>query len=51
MEYAADLPTKKYGSAFPTFYKARATDELDTTDYETHPFNLNNINRATNSLF
>jgi len=46
VEYAADLPTKKYGSAFPTYYKARATDDLDPTDYETHPFNLANINRS-----
>jgi len=51
VEYAADLPTRRYGSAFPTVYKAKMTDELDYNDEKTHPFNLNNINHAKDSLF
>ena len=51
VEYAADLPTRRYGSAFPTVYKGKATDDLNPKDEKTHPFNLNNINRAKDSLF
>jgi len=51
VEYAADLPTRRYGSAFPTVYKAKVTDGLDYNDEKTHPFNLNNINHAKDSLF
>ncbi len=51
VEYAADLPTRKYGSAFPTVFKGKVTDDLDPTEEKTHPFNLNNINQAKDSLF
>lgn len=51
VEYAADLPSIKYGSGFPVNHGARMTDELDPTDESTHPFNFNNISRAKDSLF
>jgi JmjC domain. len=51
VEYAADLPSRKYGSGFPTIYRAKATDELDPSDERTHPFNLNNISHAKDSMF
>ena len=51
VEYAADLPSKKYGSAFPTKFRGRLTDTHDPDDMKSHPFNLNNISQAKNSLF
>jgi len=51
VEYAADLPTRRYGSAFPTVHGAKVTDTLNAKNEKTHPFNLNNINHAKDSLF
>jgi len=51
VEYAADLPSTKYGSGFPTIHGGRITDDLNFQDEKTHPFNLNNLSRAKDSLF
>ncbi|EAS03798.2 JmjC domain protein (macronuclear) [Tetrahymena thermophila SB210] len=45
VEYAADLPSQKYGSAF-----AEQPTKHDKISY-LHSFNLKNINRSHNSLF
>lgn len=47
MEYAADLAASKYGSAFPN--KSSSLRKQKPEAY--HPFNLNNLNKAKNSLF
>ncbi len=41
VEYAADLPSTKYGSGFPEKGDSRHADENFV--YETNLFNLNNI--------
>jgi len=51
VEYAADLPATKYGSGFPTIHGGRMTDDLDLHDIKSHPFNLNNLSRAKDSMF
>jgi len=51
IEYAADLPSMRYGSAFPTSQRNKL-HEINTIDDErVHPFNLNNLIHAHNSLF
>jgi [histone H3]-trimethyl-L-lysine4 demethylase len=47
VEYAADLPSKRYGSAFHTNDSANG----DVFDASGHFFNLNHINDSENSLF
>eukprot|EP01016_Furgasonia_blochmanni_P001084 TRINITY_DN10392_c0_g2_i1.p1 TRINITY_DN10392_c0_g2~~TRINITY_DN10392_c0_g2_i1.p1 ORF type:complete len:548 (-),score=46.11 TRINITY_DN10392_c0_g2_i1:232-1875(-) len=46
VEYAADLPVKKYGSGFPTKNLTMRYDDPAISYY-----NLNNVYRAPNSLF
>jgi hypothetical protein len=41
VEYAADLPSSKYGSGFPSPYSGN----------ESHPFYLNNLSNSKDSLF
>ncbi|EGR33188.1 JmjC domain protein, partial [Ichthyophthirius multifiliis] len=45
VEYAADLPSQKYGSAFP-----KQPTQNDLVNYR-HPFNLQNTNYEKDSLF
>jgi hypothetical protein len=40
VEYAADLPSSKYGSAFPM------KEYWDDNITYKHPWNLNNVNKA-----
>jgi len=51
VEYAADLPSSKYGSGFPTMPRGRMIEDLDPQDLKLHPFNLNNLSQAQDSLF
>lgn len=51
MEYAADLPSTRYGSAFPIVHKNKMDDIQSIDDERIHPFNLNNLIHAPNSLF
>lgn len=48
VEYAADLPSNKYGSGFPT----RAMPNWKDSDfvYEKNLFNLNNIKNSPSSI-
>ena len=41
----------RYGSAFPTLHRNKATDVTNVDDERTHPFNLNNLIHAKDSLF
>jgi len=51
VEYAADLPSLRYGSAFPKLARGKATDVTSIDDERIHPFNLNNLIHAKDSLF
>jgi histone demethylase JARID1 len=46
-EYAADLPSAVFGSAFPVADGTAGKKDASAT----HPFNLNNINSCQESLF
>ena len=55
VEYAADLSSFRFGSAFPSINsKGKKRNDMDDENYETaasHNFNLNVINRTKDSLF
>jgi len=51
VEYAADLPSLRYGSAFPKLFRGKATDVTNIDDERIHQFNLNNLIYAKDSLF
>lgn len=51
VEYAADLPTLRYGSAFPKFNRNKLAEISSMDDARIHSFNLNNLIHAKNSLF
>lgn len=48
VEYAADLPSNKYGSGFPTTTQTGYHD--GNFNYFTSPYNLNNIYKSQDSL-
>lgn len=50
VQYGADLPSRKYGSAFPVVTKTKIQAEGEEEETY-HDFNLNNISQAENSLF
>ena len=47
LEYAADLPSHKYGSAFPV----NADPKFPSDQSHLSPLNLMNVNKQKNSLF
>lgn len=51
VEYAADLPSMRYGSAFPTLFRGKGAEEVNVDDERVHPFNLNNLIHTKDSLF
>ena len=48
VEYAADVATSKFGSAFGRPGQKILSKEQEK--YQEHPWNLNNLSKATNSL-
>jgi hypothetical protein len=48
VEYAADVPTSQFGSGFGR--KGQAVIHSQQKEYESHPWNLNNLPQHKNSL-
>ena len=45
------MPSLRYGSAFPKLVRGKTTDVTSIDDERIHPFNLNNLIHAKDSMF
>lgn len=50
VEYAADVPTGRFGSGFPKRNQNQQGPRAELKPFEDHPWNLNNLPKAVNSL-